>query len=76
MNGGGSKHEGVFPSRVAAVEVLAPYRLRTTWNTGDALQVEVELFWSSEIGHRITRYWLLFIRGVSSCRETIRSFVL
>jgi hypothetical protein len=31
-----------FHPRLQAVEVLAPYRLRTTWSTGEVLDVDVE----------------------------------
>ena len=33
--------EYFFP-KLKAVEALAPYRLRTTWNTGEVLEVDVE----------------------------------
>lgn len=31
-----------FHPKLQAVEVLVPYRLRTTWSTGEALEVDVE----------------------------------
>jgi len=31
-----------FHPKLQAVEALAPYRLRTTWSTGEVLDVDVE----------------------------------
>lgn len=41
MNGGGIIHERVLFPKLTAVEALAPYRLRTTWSTGEVLEVDV-----------------------------------
>ncbi len=33
---------GFFYPKLQAVEAIAPYRLRTSWNTGEVLEVDVE----------------------------------
>ena len=42
-----------FHPKLQAVEALAPYRLRTTWSTGEVLDVDVEAV-LREVSHQIS----------------------
>lgn len=41
-NGGDLNRERFFHPKLQAVEALAPYRLRTSWSTGEVLDVDID----------------------------------